>query len=224
VETREEHAMTMPSIELAPLSADQIDAAAIALARAFRPSPMSHYIFQDADELERRSPGLFRQLLRYARRVGTVSTTVPSPVGTVVSWPVPTDETALASAPEDSLASLPELLGEAALARFVTLIEHVDSHLMRVMPASYWYLTLLGVAPEVQRQGIGGALVRRCLGQAAAAGMPVCLWTDTEQNVRFYRGLGMTLVGDGLIPDSAAPYWLLRWDAAPASEKAPVTS
>jgi ribosomal protein S18 acetylase RimI-like enzyme len=222
--TRGEQAMAMQSIELEPLSAAQIDAAAIALAHAFRPSPMFHYLFQDTDEQERQSPALFRQLLRYARRVGTVSTTLPAPVGTVVSWPVPTDETALASASEDSLAAMPELLGQATLARFVTLIAHVDSHVAQLMPATYWYLTVLGVAPEAQGQGIGGALVRRCLGQAAEAGMPVCLWTDTEPNVRFYQGLGMSLVGDGLMPGSTVPYWILRWDAPPDSERAPATA
>lgn len=81
------------------------------------------------------------------------------------------------------------------------------------MPPAYWYLTVLGVAPGAQGQGIGAALVRRCLDQAAAAGMPVCLWTDTEQNLRFYRGLDMRLVGEGLMPDSTSPYWILRWDA-----------
>lgn len=206
--------MTTPALAVQPLATDQVDDAAAILARAFRSSPMFAYVFPDEADRAERSPGVFAQLLRYSRRVGAVATTAGTARGAIISWPVPTDEAALAAAPEDGLAAMPALLGEAAFARFITLVGHVDAHQEQVVPPPYWYVIALGVDPVAQRQGIGSALVRHHLAQAAAADLPAVLWTDTEHNVRFCHGLGMRLVGEGLMPGSTSPYWILRWDRA----------
>jgi ribosomal protein S18 acetylase RimI-like enzyme len=204
--------MTTPTIEVIPLEAAQIDAAAGAMSRAFQPSPMFTYVFPDEVERTQRSPAFFVQLLRYGRRVGEVAATAGIPQGAIVSWTVPTDETALAAAPEDSLAAMPALLSEAAFARFIALVGHVDAHQDQLVPPPYWYVIALGVEPTAQGQGIGRALVQHHFAQAAATGLPAVLWTDTARNVRFYQGLGMRLVGEGLMPESPFPYWILRWD------------
>jgi len=203
--------MMTPTIEVIPLQTTQIDAAAGAMSRAFQFSPMFTYVFPDEAERAQRSPEFFAQLLRYGQQVGEVATTAGMPQGTIVSWTVPTDETALAVAPEASLAAMPALLGEAAFARFIALVGHVDTHQDQLVPTPYWYVIALGVDPAVQGHGIGRALIHH-LAQAAATRLPAVLWTDTARNVRFYQRLGMRLVGEGLMPESPFPYWILRWD------------
>jgi ribosomal protein S18 acetylase RimI-like enzyme len=211
---KEAQVATQP-VEVAPLAEEHVEAAASALARAFQPSPMFGYLFPNADERAHRSPGVFVQLLRYARRIGWVYAPVGAPRGAVLGWPMPVDETALADTPEDRLAAMPDLMGEEAFARFLAMITHVDAHQERLVPLPYWYLTVLGVDPDAQRQGLGSDLVRQCQAQAAAMGLSICLWTDAPQNVAFYRGLGMEVVGDGVFLEGDLAYWIFRWHAPP---------
>jgi GNAT superfamily N-acetyltransferase len=66
---------------------------------------------------------------------------------------------------------------------------------------AHWYLQILGVAPGMQRTGVGTALVADGLRAIDAARMPAYLET-TEENLPFYERLGFhptgrTRVGDG---------------------------
>ncbi|HET7718014.1 MAG TPA: GNAT family N-acetyltransferase [Bauldia sp.] len=54
----------------------------------------------------------------------------------------------------------------------------------------HWYLTWMGVVPEAQGMGIGGALLREGLARAAAEGMPVYLEATTRRAAAFYARHG----------------------------------
>jgi ribosomal protein S18 acetylase RimI-like enzyme len=54
----------------------------------------------------------------------------------------------------------------------------------------HWYLGSLGVSPEAQHQGVGGALLRHFIARADADSMPCYLETDRSENLSFYEGRG----------------------------------
>jgi GNAT superfamily N-acetyltransferase len=77
-----------------------------------------------------------------------------------------------------------------------------DGILNRLHPVErHWYLYFLGVCPEDQGRGLGAALFAHLLDTAAADGLPVCLETDKESNVHFYRENGCTVTGTHDLPE-----------------------
>lgn len=74
---------------------------------------------------------------------------------------------------------------------------HVSATLRAERPlASHWYLAVLGVDPELQGQGVGGALLDGLTEIVAAAPAPVHLECDREASVRFYLSRGFSLRGE----------------------------
>ena len=71
----------------------------------------------------------------------------------------------------------------------------------------HWYLRVLGVDPDVQRSGIGSALIRPVLAQADEEGVGAYLTTAVEANVAWYARFGFEVV-DELRP---TPTWPLTW-------------
>jgi ribosomal protein S18 acetylase RimI-like enzyme len=87
-----------------------------------------------------------------------------------------------------------------------------DGILNRLHPTEpHWYLYFLGVLPERQGQGIGRALFSHLAGIAATDGVPVCLETDKESNLDFYRANGCAVTGTHDLPEvGGIRLWHLR--------------
>jgi ribosomal protein S18 acetylase RimI-like enzyme len=58
----------------------------------------------------------------------------------------------------------------------------------------HWYLFMLVTDPEVQRRGVGTALLEHALAQVDAEGVPAYLETQKEDNLAYYRRFGFELV------------------------------
>ena len=71
-------------------------------------------------------------------------------------------------------------------------------------------LDMIAIAPERQGQGLGSALLRRLLDDAASAGETLALVTDRPINVPFYEKAGMELVWSGASDDGVVPLWSFR--------------
>lgn len=71
-----------------------------------------------------------------------------------------------------------------------------------------WYLAVLGVDPELQRQGVGGRLIEPGLDAADDESLPCYLETQREENLAFYGRFGFEEIGR-LEIGSAPPLWLL---------------
>ncbi len=106
-------------------------------------------------------------------------------------------------------------LGRDARRRFRGGEAHVDRVHARLMPRPHWYLWALGVRPEAQRRGIGGALLRPILARADVEGVPCYLETQTEDNVRFYERRGFDVVAADELPGQrvSLPMWYMVREA-----------
>ncbi|MEA2585781.1 MAG: hypothetical protein QOF33_3866 [Thermomicrobiales bacterium] len=206
--------MAAKRVEVGPLADGDVVAAGAAIARAFQDEPMLVHVLPDPTERARRAPAFFAQGLAFARLVGAAYAPVAGPTAAVFGWPLPLEELPPERLAAAGLQPLPDVLGAEAAARFAALEASVEAAQARLVPPPCWYLAAIGVDPAHQGQGIGGALARAVLAQAAAAGLPACLWTDRAANLPFYRGLGMGLVGEGVAPGSGLRYWIFRRDPA----------
>ncbi len=72
----------------------------------------------------------------------------------------------------------------------------------------HWFLSLLGVLPELQGTGLGSALVRP--GLERAAGHVVHLDTGRPENVPWYRRFGFEVTAEVQAVPGAPPSWGMR--------------
>ena len=63
------------------------------------------------------------------------------------------------------------------------------------IPRPHIYLDFLGFAREYQHQGRGRRLMTHICGCADRLGLPLMLFTNTEEDVRFYQSLGFHIIG-----------------------------
>jgi ribosomal protein S18 acetylase RimI-like enzyme len=67
----------------------------------------------------------------------------------------------------------------------------------------------LGVEPDRQRQGVGGALLEAACARCAASGGLCALETEVPENVRFYEGHGFRVIRTETIEPIGVRAWIL---------------
>ena len=80
------------------------------------------------------------------------------------------------------------------------------------VPSDAWYLEVLGVDPDAQGAGLGGALIRHGLDLAAAAGAGAFLETSVASNVPYYERFGFEVVDEQNMPGEGPHVWFMRVD------------
>jgi GNAT superfamily N-acetyltransferase len=123
------------------------------------------------------------------------------------AWEV-TPERAAAAGLDD----LPTIIGASAAERFFSVLAAVDPYHHRDVPPAHWYVMVVGVAPEVQGQGLGRALLQPIIDRANALGQPCYLETAQPKNVAFYEHLGFRQLVDTVEPSSGLRMWTFRRD------------
>jgi len=81
----------------------------------------------------------------------------------------------------------------------------------QVRPAfPHWYLSILGVDPPFQGQGIGAALLQPVFAVCERDNIPAFLETAHESSLKFYLKLGFIKTGEFKLPDGPILSTLLR--------------
>jgi len=195
------------------LQDEQLDAAGEVLGRAFHDDPLNLYIFPDEEKRRRVLPWMLRTATHYAQRHGEVHTTPDNVEGAAV-W-LPPGGTAISNLRMlmAGMWRVPFKAGLGATSRFMRMSSHLDKRHEHDVQGRHWYLMILGVEPERQGQGVGGALIQPVIARAEGDGLPCYLETMKEINVTFYRKHGFAVVSEGDIPDDGGPhYWTMRRD------------
>jgi N-acetylglutamate synthase-like GNAT family acetyltransferase len=78
----------------------------------------------------------------------------------------------------------------------------------------HWYLAVLGIEPERQGEGNGGALIQPVLEDCDRQEVPAYLETARERNVDFYTRHGFRVTDELELPDGP-PVWLMWRDPRP---------
>ncbi len=207
-------------VRLAPA---QIREAGEVLGRAFHEDPATVFTIPDDDVRGQVLPQFEGVAVQLGHQYGEVYTTPDGVLGAAV-WLPPRDShlsplraigrwvLAAALYGEAGLLLAPVKVGAAGMRRFMAINNLFEELSRRDVPPQHWYLAVLGVEPERQGQGIGGALIQPVLARADSAGLPCYLETTRDRNVPFYRRHGFEVVAEGDLPDGGPPYWTMKRD------------
>lgn len=186
-----------------------ISALAATLARAFARDPYYLFLAGDAPERNQRMRDGWSGLLRHASNRLSHTYTTDDHAG-VALWHPPgyTGAGFL-----DSLRLLPSVTRLAGswrrlrdVSRAVAALEERRHH---HAPGPHYYLSVLGVEPERQGEGIGTALMRPVIELADADGTPAYLETATGRNVLLYERVGFAVVEELTLPGTDIHGWLM---------------
>ncbi len=184
------------SASIVRLTAPQIPAAGATLARAFHDDPLMRYAIPDAAERTRLLPDMYARMIRFGVLAGEVYTTAEAIEG-VALWMPPNAKWAREHIEASGMAQMPALIGDDAYQRYRDVVGREWQARERDIKTPCWYLFLLGVEPNSQHRGLGGALMRPAIERADAESIACYLETENERNVAFYRKHGFELIVNG---------------------------
>lgn len=191
------------------LTESQVMMAAIVLSRAFMEDAGMVYMIPDAVERTRLLPPLFAPLIRYAIAHGEAHTTENAE--SVALWLPPGGSTpANADMAAAGIGDAIKQMGQEITGRMMNLSTHLETVHAATMPEAHWRLYFLGVEPERQGQGVGGALIQPMLDRIAGAGETCYLETLEARTIPFYRRKGFRVINESDVPESAVHSWAMR--------------
>ncbi len=179
-----------------------------ALARAFFDYNLMVYA---APNDRRRRPAVaavYGAILKDCLRYGEVFAT-RDVVGTACWLPPEQSNFTLPRQIAAGMLSLPLRFGLRGFNRLVAY-DNVARKLHHEFAAEpHWYLAAIGVEPEYQGRGLGGALMQPILQRADAAGLACYLETHRESNVRLYQRNGFEISCHTEVPGHPIPVWAM---------------
>lgn len=162
------------------------------LVRSFRHDPQFTWIFGDLGAHENQFAAFFAVYLHDALRSGALDVAVDQERSRLVG-------AALWMAPGSPFPPLGRQV--LTLPRYAAIFRTkfraastMAGELVRAHPKEpHWYLTVLGVEPDVQGCGVGGALLRSGLSRSDGEGRAAYLETNNEKNVALYTHFGFSV-------------------------------
>jgi ribosomal protein S18 acetylase RimI-like enzyme len=192
-------------VEIVRLDRSRYGEASDALARAFQDDPAWVWIVPDDARRAELLPWLFR--IGFDVTAADVYATAGAVRG-AARWLPPGRQPVRVAATVRALVTTPLRLGRAT-APFLAYGRAVEAMRAEVAPDPHWYLAGIGVDPEAQRQGIGGALLRPGIEAAQRDAVPAVLLTNSEANLAFYEGHGFRVVREGETPKGGPRAWAM---------------
>lgn len=189
--------------EVVSISPGLVRGAADATARGFQENEIWVWMLPRPWQRRRVLPRHYRAMIRrvFTPRGGAWTTT--DTTGTALWFPPGTQKFSLREQLTEIGSLLPE--GITCLPKGARWDELVLSHRPR---EEHWYLNTLSVAPEMQGQGVGSALIQPGLDRADAEGLGCYLETQRRKNIPFYRRFGFEETDEISLEDSP-PLWLM---------------
>jgi ribosomal protein S18 acetylase RimI-like enzyme len=202
-----------PTIEVRRARETDIPVLAEVLARAFAEDPaLSYFTQRDERQHERMVAGM-EAMLRYGSARLSDTYTTADLAGAAIWTPPGYSGLGLREWPGMLRKSL-FMCGWRGLVTIRSARRVLDERLARHIPEPNYYLSVIGVDPAGQGQGVGSALMRPILERCDREHVPASLATNLERNVRLYERHGFRVVDEVPIPKTTIPTWFMRRDPA----------
>jgi ribosomal protein S18 acetylase RimI-like enzyme len=160
------------------------------------------------DDLEARKHALklyFDYSLREAERTGRCVLAADPALG-AAAWLLPKSPEVQAVESKAKAEYLEKVLGPKGYQNFDRIVGYMAPLAARVIPGGAWYLSIIGISPSAQGQGLGATLLAGTLAEASANSAPCFLETFTPRNLRFYERHGFSRVAEHIEPTTGKPY------------------
>ena len=112
---------------------------------------------------------------------------------------------------------LRETLGDYGFSAYRRITKFMRRRSRACVPADAWYLSIIGIAPQMQGLGLGQKLLKPTLAEADAVAVGCYLETFSTRNVPFYARLGFDVVGMPHEPTTDARYSIMLRRPRPVS-------
>lgn len=129
------------------------------------------------------------------------------------AWLLPRSDAVNSAETQAKNAFLAEVLGPKGNLNYHRIIDFMSPRAAEHVPADAWYLTIVGVNPKAQGNGLGKALLRPTLDEMDSCRAVAYLETFSIRNRSFYERLGFRTVAEYLEPTTTASYALMRRDS-----------
>ena len=106
-------------------------------------------------------------------------------------------------------AALRDLLGERGFAHFTAIVANMEHALAPHDLGAAWYLSIAGIRPDAQGQGLGASVLAPGLAAVDAARVLCFLETYNERSLPFYARLGFVVAGRYAQALTGCDYWLM---------------
>ena len=123
------------------------------------------------------------------------------------SYPLPDEQSQHKSQQKKDF--IENIMGQASYQAYYSMCEFMSRHSTPIVSSSAWYLSIIGILPDFQGQGLGPGLVENVLEKTDKLGISTYLETFTPRNITFYQRLGYESEGSFIEPTANAEYWLL---------------
>lgn len=127
----------------------------------------------------------------------------------VAIWSQPLAAEREAQKKQSKLGFLRQHMGDASAATYNDIVDFMSAQSDALIDSSAWYLSIVGIFPAFQNQGLGNSLIGAILEQADRTGVATFLETFTPRNEPFYQRLGYRVAGRFFEPTIAANYALM---------------
>ncbi len=192
-------------MEVVRLEDGRLGEASDVLARAFYDDPAWVWLIPDPERRARLLPWLFR--VGFDITAADVWVTAGTVRG-AARWLPPGRPPMRVGAMLRALVTTPPRLGRAT-GPFLAYGRAVETMRTEAVNGPHWYLAGIGVDPDAQGQGIGGALLQPGLDAAKRDHLPAVLLTNNEANLSFYRRHGFEVVDEGETPKDGPHAWAM---------------
>lgn len=194
---------SVPNIRVEEMRKEELPQALDVLAKAFSTQPSSFAIFPGKTDIERRMKTTFRVLLEQMPGQVFVAKSDDSVVGVMrmVQWPD------CQMKPLQGIRMLPTLIRAGSLRSMFRALKFRGTWAKSDPKKPHWHLDPLGVAPDLQGQGIGSQMMEFYCSKVDETAMAAYHETDRPENVDFYKKFGFEVVGEESILDF--PNWYL---------------
>jgi ribosomal protein S18 acetylase RimI-like enzyme len=209
---RHEHGNEAPGDAMMPvhhLTASEIPKASQTLARAFWNDPLVWYFSPTACGRELLLYRFYRWLLRYGLLYGEVYAPSPGLEGVAMWLPPEANHGAILKMARPEAILLPFTVGPRFLLRSWRYGQHIGHLRHRHMPSPHWFLQLLGVDPDFQKQGHATSLLRSMLERLDRETIACCLDTGNRADVGFYQRFGFRVAEESHVPGTNVDCWLM---------------
>lgn len=192
-----------------PLAKSHIAQASAMFGRAFQDDPLLVHLIPDTARRRSAAPRVYRCVIQYGLLYGQVETTSAEVEGAAVWLPPPAAYTTLWKMFRAGLFALPIQVGVGFVRRVLNYFEHVDHLRHQHTHFTHWYLQLLGVDPQYQRQGHAKTLLESQLARLDREQWPCCLDTTSETNVAIYERFRFRIAAESQVPRTDIRVWLM---------------
>jgi ribosomal protein S18 acetylase RimI-like enzyme len=125
-------------------------------------------------------------------------------------WLLPLSPERAAAEASAKAAFIQSALAPTGADNYHRIVEFMASRSRSIVSSAAWYLSIVGVAPGAQGQGVGGRLIRMTLAEADQAGAPSFLETFSQRNVSLYERLGFSVLASYEEPITKSRYWIMQ--------------